>query len=201
MDHRDVFTQKVARALYGALVTLRATQPSTMAQVSVKTDSPQKQKAARMDEWSQLPLRGWSDMERWLISMSDQFTIEQPQSLQLPGASGAAYPIPVSPVHSDIHTHSPEVAMEAPGASSVYAWQPREEINIGSPYENHLHPPAMMSSPIYPRHQAAGGSDNMASPAANAEHAPVAMANEDRDEANHPARAEELSKRESSIYF
>jgi hypothetical protein len=176
-------------------------QPSTMAQVSMKTDSPQKQKAARMDEWSQLPLRGWSDMEQWLNSMSDQFTIEQPQSLQLPGASGAAYPIPVSPGYSDTHTHSPGVAMEAPGASSVYAWQPREQNNMGSPYETHLHPSAMMSSPIYPRHQAAGGSDNPASPAATAEHAPVAMENEDCDETSHPAKAEELSKRESSIYF
>lgn len=32
-----------------------------------------KQKAARMEEWSQLPIREWSDLEHWMTAMSDQF--------------------------------------------------------------------------------------------------------------------------------
>lgn len=171
-------------------------QPTTVAQVSAKPASTQKQKAARMDEWSQLPLRGWPDMEHWLISMSEQYTIEQPRSIPLPRPGGQ---IPVSPGRSD--THSSGVAMEEPGAATAYAWQPREEININSPYETNLHPPAMMSSPVYSRHQGVGGSDGIASPGDGiSEYAPVGMS-ERRAEANHPAGAEELSKNNPCIYF
>lgn len=172
-------------------------QPATVSQVSARPDSTQKQKSARMDEWSQLPLRGWSDMERWLISMSDHFTIEQPQNTTFPAPQSQ---ITASPGHSEV-TYSPGMAVEGPGPATTYAWQSREEINMKSPYETHLHPPAMMSSPVYSRHQGVGGSDGMASPAdVIPEYAPVA-GNENRAEANHPARAEELSKNNPCIYF
>ncbi|KAJ5385917.1 hypothetical protein N7509_008458 [Penicillium cosmopolitanum] len=188
-------------ALYGALVTLRAMQPATVAQVSAKPDSTQKQKAARMDEWSQLPLRGWSDMEHWMISMSDHFTIEQPQSIALPGSGSQ---VSVSPGQAvDNETYSPGMAVEVPGPST-YGWQSREDINMNSPYETHLHPPAMMSSPVYSRHQGVGGSEGMASPADGiSEHAPAGPAgrSENRAKANHADRAEDLSKNNPCIYF
>lgn len=181
-------------ALYGALVTLRSMQPTTVAQVSAKPESTQKQKAARMDEWAQLPLQGWSDMERWMVSMCDQFTIEQPRSLSLPGPRTQ---IPVSPNHSE--SYSPGMV-----ASTGYAWQSKEEINMNSPYEAHPHPLAMMSSPVYSQHHGVGGSDDIASPAERiSEHTPVGT-NEDRAEANaaNPAvKAEALSKNHPSIYF
>lgn len=188
-------------ALYGALVTLRAMQPSTVAQVSGKPDSMQKQKAARMDEWSQLPLRGWSDMERWMNSMSDHFKIEQSQNINLPGSGSQ---MSVSPGHTvDSETYSPGITMEVPGRPA-YDWQSREEINMNSQYETHLHPPVMMSSPVYSRHQGVGGSEGMASPAAAiSEYAPTGPADgsENRAEANHTHRAEELSKNSPCIYF
>ncbi|GIJ91043.1 hypothetical protein Asppvi_010008 [Aspergillus pseudoviridinutans] len=42
---------------------------------SWKGDMSPKQKAARMEEWGQFPLRELSDLERWLEAKSDQFTI------------------------------------------------------------------------------------------------------------------------------
>ncbi|CAI7677642.1 unnamed protein product [Penicillium manginii] len=188
-------------ALYGALVTLRSMQPTTVAQVSAKPDSTQKQKAARMDEWSQLPLRGWSDMEHWMISMSDHYTIEQSQSINLPGSGSQ---MSVSPGHAvNNETYSPGMAIEVPGPSA-YGWETREDINMNSPYEIHLHPPAMVSSPVCSRHQGVGGSEGMASPADGiSEYAPGASAggSESRTEANHADRAEELSKNNPCIYF
>lgn len=176
-------------------------QPTTVVQVSGKPESVQKQKAARMDEWSQLPLRGWSDMEHWMNSMSDHFKIEQRQNIKL---SGSRYQMSVSPGHAvDSETYSPVMAMEVPGRSA-YDWQSREEINMNSPYETHLHAPATMSSPIYSRHHGVGGSEGMASPAgAVSENTPARPAgrSENGAETNHADRAEELSKNNPCIYF
>ncbi|KAK5799881.1 hypothetical protein VI817_002093 [Penicillium citrinum] len=182
-------------ALYGALVTLRSMQPTTVAQVSAKPESTQKQKAARMDEWAQLPLQGWPDMERWMMSMCGQFTIEQPRGLPLPGPRTQIPP--VSPNHGD--SYSPGMV-----TSTGYAWQSQEDITMNSPYETHPHPLAMMSSPVYSRHHGVGGSDDISSPAERiSDHTPVG-ASEDRAEANAatPAvKAEALSKNQPSIYF
>lgn len=199
MNQLEQRLSETESALYGALVTLRSMQPTTLAHVSAKPDSIQKQKAARMDEWSQLPLRGWSDMERWMISVSDHFTIEQPQSTIF---SGSESQMGVSPGHSEV-TYSPGImTIERPGPSA-YAWQSREEINMSSPYETNLHPhtASLASSPIYSRQQGVGESDGMASPAEGMTEYPLVGANENKAETNHPARAEELSKKNPCIYF
>lgn len=41
-----------------------------------KPETAPKQKATRVEELSQLPLREWPDLERWLTVMSEQFSIE-----------------------------------------------------------------------------------------------------------------------------
>ncbi|GKZ79534.1 hypothetical protein AnigIFM56816_003733 [Aspergillus niger] len=67
-------------ALYGALMALSSMGPATtLLQATTKPDSLQKSKAARMEEWSRLPLRDWPDIYHWKASMSDQFTLNQLQ--------------------------------------------------------------------------------------------------------------------------
>ncbi|KAM0096018.1 hypothetical protein ACP6JD_000508 [Aspergillus fumigatus] len=48
---------------------------SSLVRASWKADVHPKQKAARMEEWAQLPLREPSDLERWLDSKRDKFTV------------------------------------------------------------------------------------------------------------------------------
>ncbi|GIK06615.1 hypothetical protein Aspvir_002265 [Aspergillus viridinutans] len=48
---------------------------SSLVRASRKADISPKQKAARMEEWRQFPLREPSDLERWLEVKSDQFMI------------------------------------------------------------------------------------------------------------------------------
>ncbi|KAK9640705.1 hypothetical protein HCH54_008467 [Aspergillus fumigatus] len=62
-------------ALYEALATLRSMNASSLVRASWKADVHPKQKAARMEEWAQLPLREPSDLERWLDSKRDKFTV------------------------------------------------------------------------------------------------------------------------------
>lgn len=197
-------------ALYSALVTLRAMQPTTMAHASANPDSAHKQKAARMDEWNQLPLRGWSDMEHWFAGMSHQFTLEQPQTPNAPFTKepmDGGFEIPQSPNHpSHGSIPGPGVIMDAGKPSTSYAWPPRGDSSMGSPYETHLRPPRVMSSPVYSQSQATGGSDGVASPAGGVqEYTNVAMSSEGepiRPVERAPAtRAEELSKDRPSIYF
>lgn len=196
-------------ALYSALVTLRAMRPTTMVHASINPDSAQKQKAARMDEWNQLPLRGWSDMEHWLAGMSHQFTIEQSQTPNAPFTDPpeGGFVIPQSPNHpSHGGIHGPGVNMDAGEPSTSYAWPPRGDSSKGSPYETHLRRPGMMSSPAYSRSQATGGSDGVASPAGGVQgYTNVAMSSESgparRVEGAPATRAEELSKNRPSIYF
>jgi hypothetical protein len=201
-------------ALYSALVTLRAMRPTTMVHASAKPGSVHKQKAARMDEWNQLPLRGWSDMDHWLAGMSHQFTMEPPQTpnAHFTELSEGGFVIPQLPNHlhpSHGSIHSPGVNIDAREASTSYAWPSQENISMGSPYETHLRPPGMVSSPLYSRGQATGGSDGVASPAGGVqEYTNVAMSSESgavglaRPGESAPAtRAEELSKNRPSIYF
>jgi hypothetical protein len=199
-------------ALYSALVTLRAMRPTTMVHASAKPESVHKQKAARMDEWNQLPLRGWSDMDHWLAGMSHQFTVERPQTPSAhftePLEGGCVIPqSPNHPSHGSIHR--PGVSMNAGEASTSYAWPPRGDISMGSPYETNPRPPGMVSSPLHSRGQPTRGSDGVASPAgAVQEYTNVAMSSESgpvgpgRPVESAPAtRAEELSKNRPSIYF
>ena len=58
-------------ALYGALTTLRSMGQST---TPVTKSEALKLKPARMEEWSQLPIRDWNELERWMTVMSDQFS-------------------------------------------------------------------------------------------------------------------------------
>lgn len=181
-----------------------------MVHASAKPESAHKPKAARMDEWSQLPLRGWSDMDHWLAGMSHQFTVEQPQTPNAPFTepSEGGFVIPQSPNHlSHGDIQSPNVNMNPGEASTSYGWPPRGDISTGSPYETHLRP--LVSSPLYSRDQATGGSDGVASPAGGVqEYTNVAMASEGglggpaRPVESAPAtQAEELSKNRPSIYF
>jgi hypothetical protein len=194
-------------ALYSALVTLRAMRPTTTVQASTNPDSVHKQKAARMDEWNQLPLRGWPDMERWLAGMSHQFTIEQTPNATGMEPSDGGFAIPRSPNHPNHGSiHGPDVDMNAGEPSTSYGWPPRGEVSMGSPYETHLRPPGMISSPVYSRGQATGGSDGVASPTGGGqEYTNLAISNESgpaRPVESTPAtRAEELSKTRPSIYF
>ncbi|RHZ67135.1 uncharacterized protein CDV56_105931 [Aspergillus thermomutatus] len=62
-------------ALYEALATLRTMNGPSLVRASKKAQISPKQKAARMEEWTQFPLHEPSDLERWLEAKSDQFTI------------------------------------------------------------------------------------------------------------------------------
>lgn len=180
-----------------------------MVHASANPDTVPKQKAARMDEWSQLPLRGWSDMDRWFAGMSHQFSIEQTHNPSVPFTepSEGSFEMgqsPNNPSHSSIQ--SPGENMDAGVPSTSYAWPPRRDISMGSPYETHLRPPEMMSSPVLSRGQATGESDGVASPAGGVqEYTNVAMFSEGgpaRPIERTPATAaEELSKNRPSIYF
>ncbi|OKO97664.1 hypothetical protein PENSUB_9955 [Penicillium subrubescens] len=155
-----------------------------MVHASAKPGSVNKQKAARMDEWNQLPLRGWSDMDHWLAGMSHQFTVEPPQTpnAHFTELSEGGFVIPQLPNHlhpSHGSIHSPGVNIDAREASTSYAWPSQENISMGSPYETHLRPPGMVSSPLYSRGQATGGSDGVASPAGGVqEYTNVAISSE-----------------------
>lgn len=175
-------------------------RPTTIVHASAKPESVHKQKAARMDEWNQLPLRGWSNMDHWFAGMSHQFTVEQPQTPNAhftePSEGGFVIPQSPGPNHpSHGSIHSPGVNMDAGEASTSYAW---------------LRPPVIVSSPLYSRGQATGGSDGVASPAAGGvhEYTHVTMSSESepvgpaRPGESAPAtRAAELSKDRPSIYF
>lgn len=196
-------------ALYSALATLRAIQPTTLVQASPNTGSMHKQKAARMDEWNQLPLREWSDMERWLAGMSQQFSIEQTHTPSVPfmEPSEGSFEMRQSPNHpSHSSIHSPRENVDAGVPSTSYAWPQRRDITMGSSYETHPRPPEMMSSPVLSRGQPTGGSDGVASPVGGVqEYTNVAMFRESGPgrpiERTSATGAEELSKNRPSIYF
>ncbi|KAF4179610.1 hypothetical protein CNMCM8694_001552 [Aspergillus lentulus] len=63
-------------ALYEALATLRAMNGPSLIRASRKADISPKPKAARVEEWTQLPLREPYDLKRWLEAKNDQFMIK-----------------------------------------------------------------------------------------------------------------------------
>lgn len=189
LEQRLVETES---ALYGALMTLSSMSPTTVLQATAKPDSVHKPKAARMDEWSQLPLRDWSDMNCWQAAMGDQFTIEQPHKIPFADRSEGSHAMPVSPT---VNTRGPQGEGEV-RASAIYAWQPREDVHMGSPYETHLLPPGMVSSPVYLRYQASAKS-GVTSP----DGTKVTGVGESHREADQSTMADELSKSQPSIYF
>ncbi|KAJ5282807.1 hypothetical protein N7505_000787 [Penicillium chrysogenum] len=137
-------------ALYGALMTIRSMGQATAAQATAKTETSLKHKAARMEEWSQLPLREWPDMQRWMTVMSDRFTIEQPSDV-ISDPPGHGYTIPRTPPHDRLQTlgdpHSGQLS---------YAWQPRDNmVSSGRSYDAHQSHPGVIASSVYFGHQVA----------------------------------------------
>lgn len=136
-------------------------------------------------------------MERWMTAMSNQFVIEQSGDGSVPELFRGGYTMPISPTQDDIRA-----GIEAPTHSGIYAWQPGDETH-GS-HETRRRPPEMLS-PVYSRHQASAGSEAIASPARGLPECTNVRAltkNSERvAESGRSNRAEELSKREPSIYF
>ncbi|CAG8890692.1 unnamed protein product [Penicillium egyptiacum] len=146
-------------ALYGALMTIRSMGQAEAVQTTTKTDISHKHKAARMEEWSQLPLREWPDMERWLTAMSDRFTIEQPSDV-VSDTRGRGYTIPMAPTHDILQTSGDPHSGQVP-----YAWQPRDNrVSSGSSYDAHQPHPGVIASPVYFGHQVAVEPESRPSP-------------------------------------
>lgn len=188
-------------ALYGALMTIRSMGQPTAVQTPTETDTSPKSKAAHMEEWSQLPLREWPDMERWLTVMSDRFTIEQP-SEAVSDTPGQGYAIPITPTHDKQQT-----LRDQPHSGLVsYAWPPRNNrVSSGSSYNAHQPHPDVFASPVYFGHQVAvepepvpsvdGSRDGITGEDA------VDVSNARAGEETGPSKAEELSYKNPSLYF
>ncbi|KAJ6008928.1 hypothetical protein N7522_003944 [Penicillium canescens] len=182
---------------------------STAVQASTKTDTAPKHKAARMEEWLQLPLREWPDMERWMTVMSDQFSIEQPRE-RIPDTSRGGYAIPVTPIDDD-ETRTSGVSDELYSGTNPHGWQPGgSRISTGSLYDAHQPRPRMITSPAYYGQQVAVEPEVLPSPSAGrirhevddavgvsvVDHANAGAVVESRS-----TRAEELSHNYPSLYF
>ncbi|KAJ5931849.1 hypothetical protein N7516_006338 [Penicillium verrucosum] len=173
----------------------------TAVQTPTETDTSPKSKAARMEEWSQLPLREWPDMERWLTVMSDRFTIEQP-SEAVSDTSGQGYAIPITPTHDKQQT-----LRDQPHSELVsYAWPPRNNrVSSGSSYNAHQPHPDVFASPVYFGHQVAVEPEPVPSvdgcrDGITGEDA-VDISNARAGEETGPSKAEELSYNNPSLYF
>ncbi|PYH70964.1 uncharacterized protein BO88DRAFT_442397 [Aspergillus vadensis CBS 113365] len=186
-------------ALYGALVTLSSMGPTTtLLQATMKPDSLQKSKAARMDEWTRMPLRDWPDIYHWKASMCDQFTLNQSQEVPLVDHLTASHAISASPAATTIHSHSPQGELETSGPAS-FAWHPGEDVNMGSPYNAYFRPHGVVSSPTYLRDPAPGPAKTISNPFPDFSTATVTGNSGKEDE--HSTMADELSKSKPSIYF
>ena len=195
-------------ALYGALMTIRSMGQTTAAQATAKTETSVKHKAARMEEWSQLPLREWPDMERWLTVTSDRFTIEQPSDV-VSDTPGRADTIPRTPIHDRSQ------ALGDPHSGQLsYAWQPRDNmVSSGRTYDAHQLHTGAIASPGYFRHQVAGGAEPSQSPCSprdgitNVDYAVGISVDADADVDARAgvetglSKAEELSHNNPSLYF
>ncbi|OJJ70138.1 hypothetical protein ASPBRDRAFT_129873 [Aspergillus brasiliensis CBS 101740] len=208
-SHRNANTLKAAReqrlaetesALYGALMTLSSMGPAnTLLQATTKPDMLQKPKAARMDEWTRLPLRDWSDVYHWKASMSDQFTLTQSQSVAVADEPGMSHVVSASPAATTVHSRSPQGEIEAPAPAS-FAWHPGEDVHMdSSPYNVYLQPPGMVSSPVYPRDPAPGPTEAIVHPFPEFNNA-AAMGDSGKEN-DQSTMADELSKSKPSIYF
>ncbi|KAJ6115968.1 hypothetical protein N7523_006385 [Penicillium sp. IBT 18751x] len=213
VNHRIVFIPKVVRglplgylnrleerlaeteaALYGALMTLPSTSPTTVVQATAKPDSVRKPKAARMDGWSRLPLRTRSDLKRWQAAMGDQFTIEQARAKPFTESSGGGHATPILRTAS-----TPSFGEGEARESTLDAWQPREDVHMGSSSETHHQPLEMMSAPVHSRIQASGS--GVTSPDRSPELSNVTGTGESHEEPDQSTMADELSKSQPSIYF
>ncbi|KAJ5143747.1 uncharacterized protein N7515_002534 [Penicillium bovifimosum] len=206
LEHRLSETEA---ALYGALTSLRSLGQPSAAPASRKTDAVPRQKAALMKEWSQLPLREWHDMERWLTTMSDQFTMEQPGGL-VPESSRNGRAVLVTSDHEIMHRSEYE-----PHAGPVSdAWQARDgRVRPENPSDaqrprTETEP---MASPICFGHQATTEHEAVSSSSAGCSRQGttgvddvVSVAGADasaRGGIGRPSKAEELSRNKPSLYF
>lgn len=159
-----------------------------------------------MEEWSQLPLREWPDMERWMTVMSDQFSIEQPREM-IPETSRDGYAIPVTPIEDETRTLG--VSDEPYSGTVPYGWQPGDSrISTGGPYDAHQPRPGIMASSAYYKHQVAP--EVLPAPSAgstrqvedDAVSVPVVgRANAGAVMELRSTRAEELSHNHPNLYF
>ncbi|CAG7991251.1 unnamed protein product [Penicillium nalgiovense] len=188
-------------------MTIHSMGQATAAQATAKTKSSLKHKAARMEEWSQLPLREWPDMERWLTAMSDRFTTEQPSDV-ISDIPGRGYTIPRTSPHDRSQTfgdpHSGQL-------SDV--WQPRDNtVTSRRSYDAHQPHPGVIASPVYFGHQVAVEAEPGPSPCSSRHRITVEDAvgvsvdtNADADARagveTGLSKAEELSHNSPSLYF
>ncbi|KAJ5214055.1 hypothetical protein N7449_001224 [Penicillium cf. viridicatum] len=182
-------------------MTIRSIGQPTAVPIPAKTDTSPKNKAARMEEWSQLPLREWPDMERWLTVMSDRFTIEQP-SEAVSDTSGRGYAIPITPTHDKQQTLG-----DQPHSGLVsYTWPPRENrVSSGSSYDAHQPHPGVLASPVYFGHQVAVEPEPVPSVDSSRDGIPgedaVGVSDARAGVETGPSKAEELSHNNPSLYF
>lgn len=200
LEERLVETES---ALHGALMVIRSMGQPTAVQPLAKTDTSPKNKAARMEEWSQLPLREWPDLERWLTVMSDRFTIEQPSDM-VSETLRRGYTIPMTPTHE-----KPQSLGDQPHSRLVsYAWQSRDNrVSLGSAYDAHQSHSGVMASPVYFRHQVAVEPEPVPSPRSSRDgiiRVEDAVGVSDAQagvKMGRSSKAEELSHNNPSLYF
>ncbi|KAJ5607884.1 hypothetical protein N7537_004503 [Penicillium hordei] len=173
----------------------------TAVQTPAKTDTSPKNKAARMEEWSQLPLREWPDMERWLTVMSGRFTIERP-SEAVSDTLGRSYAIPITPTHDEQQTLG-----DKPHSGVVsYAWPPRDNrTSSGSSYDSRQPHPGVLVSPVYFRHQVAVEPEPLPSVDSSRDgrtgEDAVGVSDARAGVETGSSKAEELSHNNPSLYF
>ena len=189
-------------ALYGALMTIRSMGQPIVIQTPTKTDTLLKHKAARMKEWSQLPLREWPDMERWLTAMSDRFTIVQSSDMVL-DTPGRGYAIPVTPTHDKSQTSG-----DQPHSGLVsYAWQPRDNrvSSVCSYDARQPHPGVIASQAYFGDRVAVGPESIMPSPGSSRDGITSAEdavgISMDANASAGSSKAEELSHNNPGLYF
>lgn len=130
-----------------------------------------------MEEWSQLPIREWSDLEHWMTVMSDQFSGQT-------RATSENYAIPGTLDARDSHP-------------APYAWQgdtsSRIDGRISGNYEPH---DPVMASPYFPAMD-----EVMSSPGSSSRQGIGAVDDTVGVSESGSTRAEELSHRNPSLYF
>ncbi|KAI2727175.1 transcriptional regulator family: Fungal Specific TF [Penicillium roqueforti] len=187
-------------ALYGALMAMRSMGQPIVIQTP-KTDTLLKHKAARMKEWSQLPLRESPDMERWLTVMSDRFTIEQSSDV-VSDTPGRGYAVPMTPSHD-----KSQPSGDQPHSGLVsYAWQKDNRVSSVSSYDAHQPHPGVIASQAYFGDQVAVGPESiMPSPGSSRDGITsvedAVGISVDANASAGPSKAEELSHNNPRLYF
>ncbi|KAJ5819898.1 hypothetical protein N7474_005489 [Penicillium riverlandense] len=181
-------------------------QATSMIRASPKPETAPKQKATRVEEWSQLPLREWPDLERWLTVMSEQFSVELPAGEVLfPVASGGdIHSGPITPGNLGGTRHWSRLG--GPQLHSASYLSPETVITEGGHEERGRHAPVLETSPSSYAIHGTVTSEVSASIARApsdmgecARSLPAARDNEPT--AAEPGPARQLTQRNPSIYF